>query len=492
MPQALKIAILNCPGGRDWGPIYTSFLERHIGCTVYSFQYTVLDLNDISETNNFLENILYDGYVITGSSFSAYDNDDWILNLMDRIRYICKTNTFLVGLCFGHQIISRALGGTVARSERGWGLGPRSFELTVEGRAFLISLQALYRSLLLHPDAGNEVPCRPIDSTLLLYSSHQDQVITPPPDTLRCIGGDAHCPFAASFYIPIEDTIPGMDSVTASILTFQSHPEFSAALMADIITARRETGAYSRTCSVTGEERSKLCQEQSVEEVLAIVQMLKADAGEESHRMHSDAVGKCIVAFLCGSVLGSSKPYPLSVPSSRTALDIGHCRIDVLRISSCNAAVWPAKPDSLAYFEPSNEEEANILRNWCHSVTDGELLRVRGRDWVEEGDVRVLGAWAYGLALKQGRRFFLLWETEVESVLVDGINYRDQLHFECMDHTSMVWPVSAVESCDKRTTVILCHGFCEENGPHYALIQVLRHALTSCGYELVVPDFRPR
>lgn len=67
---------------------------------------------------------VFDGYVITGSPASV--NDDglpWLERLFSFIRELDAVRRPLVGLCFGHQAVARALGGQVARHAEGWGLG---------------------------------------------------------------------------------------------------------------------------------------------------------------------------------------------------------------------------------------------------------------------------------------------------------------------------------------------------------------------------------
>ena len=296
MSEVVKIVILNCPGGKDWGPIYTSYLETYIIPTRFSFEYTVIDISDTARTNKLLDNNEYDGYVITGSTCNAYDNDEWIVNLIDRIRIINETNKKLLGICFGHQIISRALGGVVSRSEKGWGIGHRSIDLTKDGQEYLRDLELMYASMLSQPE--DSMSCRPLEDAIILNYSHQDQVVDLPLDVLRVAGSNAHCPHAVLYRSsPMSAASPTQGA--AEILTFQGHPEFSSALMLDIITMLREHGAYVRPCPLTGAQVSSLGYEESLEEVVEAVAALAQDTQKERHTLHSSAIGKCIIAFLC-------------------------------------------------------------------------------------------------------------------------------------------------------------------------------------------------
>ncbi|EIE78809.1 hypothetical protein RO3G_03514 [Rhizopus delemar RA 99-880] len=68
-------------------------------------------------------NRTYDAIVLTGSKYNAHDNTPWIVKLMDflktvRVEYHQRVR--LVGICFGHQILLRALGGMTGRNEKGW------------------------------------------------------------------------------------------------------------------------------------------------------------------------------------------------------------------------------------------------------------------------------------------------------------------------------------------------------------------------------------
>ena len=68
-----------------------------------------------------------DGWLITGSKHGAYEDLPWIPRLETFIRDIRAADRPLVGICFGHQIIAQALGGTVKKSDKGWAVGHQTY-----------------------------------------------------------------------------------------------------------------------------------------------------------------------------------------------------------------------------------------------------------------------------------------------------------------------------------------------------------------------------
>ena len=68
----------------------------------------------------------FSGFVISGSHYSVNDGYDWITNLIDFVRFLIDQpeRPKLFGICFGHQLIAKALGGKVEKNSSGkfvWG-----------------------------------------------------------------------------------------------------------------------------------------------------------------------------------------------------------------------------------------------------------------------------------------------------------------------------------------------------------------------------------
>ena len=153
-----------------------------------------------------------DGFIITGSKSSAYDDKEWIRALENFIQRIHASRRKLLGICFGHQVIAKALGAIVDKSPKGWGCGIQTYQLK---------------------DA--ELAADGIGEDLRLIASHQDQVITVPAGAVIIAASD-HCNIAG---FRIDD----------HILTFQGHPEFIPAYSREIMHFRREMIGESRVAT---------------------------------------------------------------------------------------------------------------------------------------------------------------------------------------------------------------------------------------------------
>lgn len=79
---------------------------------------------------------LYDGFVITGSCNDAYGNDIWICKLLSLLHNLNSMKKQVLGICFGHQILGRALGGKIGRATSGWDIGVTKVQLSSSSKLF--------------------------------------------------------------------------------------------------------------------------------------------------------------------------------------------------------------------------------------------------------------------------------------------------------------------------------------------------------------------
>lgn len=145
-----------------------------------------------------------DAVLYTGSPAGVYEDHPWIAPLMDFVRAAAASRRPQIGICFGHQLMAEALGGKVAKSEKGWCVGRHTYDVV-------------------NCPIWSGAPCPP---TLSIAASHQDQVILRPPSA-RVLAQSAFTPFAALEY----DDIPA--------ISFQCHPEFAADYSAALYGVRR-------------------------------------------------------------------------------------------------------------------------------------------------------------------------------------------------------------------------------------------------------------
>jgi GMP synthase-like glutamine amidotransferase len=199
----MNIGLLECdhvlekfrPIAGDYRDMFAALFDRHAPqITLRPFDVRNGEFPSLDEC---------DGYLTTGSRFSAYEDEEWILALKDFTRQAHGAKKPFVGVCFGHQIIAEALGGKVARADAGWGAGVREVEIF-----------------------GPESWMEPEQSRCGLQYMHQDQVARMPENS-AVVGRSEHCPVA-------------MFLVGDSTLGIQAHPEFPKAYSEALLRDRVE------------------------------------------------------------------------------------------------------------------------------------------------------------------------------------------------------------------------------------------------------------
>ena len=170
-----------------------------------------------------------DGYLITGSKLSVYDEVKWIRDLEHYIRSLNEHKKFLLGVCFGHQLIAKALGGEVSKAEIGWVTGLQSYTFH-ENFPWLMEL----------------------NQDVKLIHSHQDQ-ITKLPDQATLVASNESVPIAMYF-------------IDNHIMSIQGHPEFTNEYAYDVVCKRRD---------ILGEELFKQTEDSLLNEKSSYLEVTK-------------------------------------------------------------------------------------------------------------------------------------------------------------------------------------------------------------------------
>jgi GMP synthase-like glutamine amidotransferase len=201
----MKLGILQCDSVRpDLQPQFGDYPDmfRNLLCQAEpdtTFQIYDLTVGDFPTSLDACE-----GWLFTGSKWSVYDQEDWITQAHALAARLYEHGKPTVGICFGNQLMARALGGRVDKAPQGWGVGVRQAQILLQ-REWM----------------------DPWVSELALLVSHQDQVMTLPADAVR-IAGHEFCP---------NDIV----QIGEHVLTFQGHPEFSKGYTRALMEKRQET-----------------------------------------------------------------------------------------------------------------------------------------------------------------------------------------------------------------------------------------------------------
>ncbi|MCU5774798.1 glutamine amidotransferase [Erwiniaceae bacterium BAC15a-03b] len=104
--------------------------------------------------------------ILSGSWAMVTDHADWSERTAAWVRGAIEQQLPLLGVCYGHQLMSYALGGEVADNPRGWERGLKPVENLAPGDTLLSALPAQFEAWLSHrqsvvqPPAGAQVLAR--------------------------------------------------------------------------------------------------------------------------------------------------------------------------------------------------------------------------------------------------------------------------------------------------------------------------------------------
>ncbi|KAJ5513898.1 hypothetical protein N7463_003450 [Penicillium fimorum] len=159
------------------------------------------------DNNRFLDLENVDAVLLTGSKHDAWADDQWIRDLTSNIRETVLTHKKpVVGICFGHQILARALGAQVGRNKAGWEVSVEKLALTEVGKTLF----------------GKD--------TLSIQQMHRDIVFDVPIGYMN-LATSPKCE-VQGLYLP------------KRVLSVQGHPEYNESIMSCLLEARHDNGIF--------------------------------------------------------------------------------------------------------------------------------------------------------------------------------------------------------------------------------------------------------
>lgn len=211
-----------------YGTIFTNLLVA-AGLSQETTQYSVHHVVEHPENLPNLEDPAdpLDAVLISGSKHNSYEDIDWINQLAAFVNAALAKGVRVVGICFGHQVVARALGAKVGVNPKGWEIAAVPITLTEKGQEVFAELADTAAAA---------------DGTINIMQMHRDIVFEVPEGTELLAYTDV-CR-VQGFY------------KRGAIWTVQGHPEFTDFIEKSLITLRRDAGAIDPELAADGLKRA--------------------------------------------------------------------------------------------------------------------------------------------------------------------------------------------------------------------------------------------
>ncbi|CAM1503293.1 Fc.00g080690.m01.CDS01 [Cosmosporella sp. VM-42] len=212
----LRLAILEAdtpqPNTRDkfggYTGVFTALLTSAAGsAAALAEQVTITGYDVVNDLNSYPALADIDAILITGSRHTAFESDPWIVKLVEFTKAAIEGGVRVVGVCFGHQIVGRAMGAALGKSDRGWEVAVTEVDLTEKGKE-IFGLDKMH-----------------------IHQMHRDIVFDFPPNSIP-LGSNQICEVQGMY-------VPG------KYITVQGHPEFTEEIISEILFNRHKVGIFS-------------------------------------------------------------------------------------------------------------------------------------------------------------------------------------------------------------------------------------------------------
>lgn len=109
-----------------------------------------------------------DGWIITGSPRSVYDQLPWLAAAKKALVLAVESDHPILGVCFGHQLLAAAIGSDVGPNPQGWEMGQTTISLLEQGAQspLFAGMDSPFKAFATHRDVVHSLPdqVRPLAS----------------------------------------------------------------------------------------------------------------------------------------------------------------------------------------------------------------------------------------------------------------------------------------------------------------------------------------
>lgn len=224
----IKIALLLLddfisPEGDDFADLGKKLIESSYVNNIHNHNLEFTKFKYVENLNNLPTNPeSYDLIYLTGSRKDSYEDNQFnntLINYLQKV--ITNPSTKILGICFGHQIIARALGLDTKPNEKGWEMGNTLIDIDSE------DYLKLNNSTIPH--------------NFVISEMHRDiVVINDENDMNKLVKLGIHS-FGKTKICDLQGFYKH-----GHLLTFQGHPEFTCGLTSGMITTRFEKGIITQ------------------------------------------------------------------------------------------------------------------------------------------------------------------------------------------------------------------------------------------------------
>ena len=174
---------------------YGQIIEATFREVLPQADYTIYSISKFQYPKPLLK---HDLYVISGSNHDVYSEEAFLKKFFSNLALIVKNKKSLLGICFGHQALAKAMNGKIKTSHNDWNIGLRKYKMK----------EKLFSTL-------------EADHSFSLPAFHKDRV--------------AEIPSGALHYLELrgnetrerDESYDGIFYPSIHSISIQAHPEFS-------------------------------------------------------------------------------------------------------------------------------------------------------------------------------------------------------------------------------------------------------------------------